>query len=335
MPRKPLALDNMVDFLAAEDEFWRRTYHDQRLWHAKKRDTTVAQERYRSKRMHLSHYHDRSKDTDKRSQSLNFFDLTWEGEEEEANDGDERGDETVPDSSLLLASLFANGRKENNQWRKESDDEEDDVIDLVFVGGTTANTTTKSNPILHSRRASSVPPSDRRRTYPLCRRHLVFSDKCSLKTCKKCCASNTKYCKIYSHRQSKIGAPQPYEQNSLATKLNSSLTSLPPPQPNPAICAGVLETIQATICDKHSVYISYLGGTKGNQPRKIDPRMLKVGKEGQFVEAHCHVTNESRTFYLHKIMRIEDHNWATDSTITACNLFTRGNRIYLVLFASF
>jgi hypothetical protein len=32
MPRNPLALNKMVDFLASEDEYWCRVVNDSRLW---------------------------------------------------------------------------------------------------------------------------------------------------------------------------------------------------------------------------------------------------------------------------------------------------------------
>lgn len=54
-------MDHMVDFLAKEDEYWKRTVNDPRLWNEKKGEHDDAQERHKRKRMMLKHYLDRSK----------------------------------------------------------------------------------------------------------------------------------------------------------------------------------------------------------------------------------------------------------------------------------
>ncbi len=58
MPSRVLALDHMVDFLAEEDEYWRRTVNDPRLWNEKKSEHDASQERHKRKRMMLKHYID-------------------------------------------------------------------------------------------------------------------------------------------------------------------------------------------------------------------------------------------------------------------------------------
>ena len=75
MPRRVLALDDMVEFLAQEDEFWDRRVHDSRLWKEKKDQYDTSHERHREKRRRLSHYYERKNHTDRKSQSLSVFDV--------------------------------------------------------------------------------------------------------------------------------------------------------------------------------------------------------------------------------------------------------------------
>jgi hypothetical protein len=89
MPRKPLALDQMVDFLAQEDQYWCRVIDDPKSWSDKKQQTANAKERHLQKRRRLSHYRDRSQDHDRRSESCNVWDLDSEyTEESDENLGD-------------------------------------------------------------------------------------------------------------------------------------------------------------------------------------------------------------------------------------------------------
>lgn len=67
MPRKILALDHMVDFLANEDKYWQRTLNDPRLWNEKKSDRDSAQEQHKRKRTTLKNYVDRSTKSDSSS----------------------------------------------------------------------------------------------------------------------------------------------------------------------------------------------------------------------------------------------------------------------------
>jgi predicted DNA-binding transcriptional regulator YafY len=78
----------------------------------------------------------------------------------------------------------------------------------------------------------------------------------------------------------------------------------------------VEKAIQSAIDNKHSVYISCLGGTGGEQPRRIDPKILRAVKNSQVIEAYCHLKKEMRTFSLHKIKRIKDHQWVPSGIIS-------------------
>lgn len=78
----------------------------------------------------------------------------------------------------------------------------------------------------------------------------------------------------------------------------------------PKILPRVLEEITRSIREKSPVYISYMGGTHSDSPRKIQPMQIVCGMTGeQKVVSHCFLVNAKREFYLHKIQRIEDHDW--------------------------
>jgi hypothetical protein len=75
MPRRVLALDDMVDFLAQEDEFWNCRTQDARLWAEKKHQFETSKERHTEKRRRLSYYYERKNRVDRSSQSLSVFDV--------------------------------------------------------------------------------------------------------------------------------------------------------------------------------------------------------------------------------------------------------------------
>jgi hypothetical protein len=75
MPQRVLALDDMVDFLAQEDEFWNRRVHNPRLWAEKKDQFEYSRERHTEKRRRLSHYYERKNRVDRSSHSLSVFDV--------------------------------------------------------------------------------------------------------------------------------------------------------------------------------------------------------------------------------------------------------------------
>jgi hypothetical protein len=96
MPRTPLALDKMVDFLAGEDQYWQKMLHDRHLWDAKEKETASARTRHVNKRRRLCHYRDRSNNNSSKEDDVKrptttespIFDLTKdeEGDDEERFD---------------------------------------------------------------------------------------------------------------------------------------------------------------------------------------------------------------------------------------------------------
>jgi hypothetical protein len=286
MPSTPLALDKMVDLLAKEDEYWRRTYNDPRLLGERKRDAAAANKRH-VKRIHASHYLNPAGSNRKEGDII--FDLT--------NNTD---DDLDFDSTLS---------------HNDNSDNDDDIADLTswtsHYDSTTATTTATTHaPVPYISTIQSLHETDndnRKRPCPSCECLKLINKQCTLKVCKQCCASSTAKCKLTHHNNARITAAKPYEQ----TLLTHGNPTMPLTAEITLVTSTVEKAIQSAINNKRSVYISYLGGTGGEQPRRIDPKILRAVKNGQVVEAYCHLKKKMRTFSLHKIKRIEDHEWVS------------------------
>lgn len=97
MPRAALSLDKMVDFLAGEDEYWRRIVNDSRLWAEKKMKHEAAQERHRRKRRMLKHYVERGNNPERSGDSdiISISSDLFSGSENGDDDGDGSIDDTM------------------------------------------------------------------------------------------------------------------------------------------------------------------------------------------------------------------------------------------------
>jgi hypothetical protein len=293
LSKMPLALDDMVDYLAGEDKYWCSIVNHPKSWSEKKTRSASAKARHIGKRRRLAHYYDRSKDTNRRSESLNVFDLA-------AEDKDGDGDETDSTSA-------------DSETRADMEDD-GDIIDLVTLSdeahelSPTATTIAKAATVGYFSSNSGKAAdnkrsgSERKRGCPVCGRSRLINKDCSLQVCKDCCIESTKQCKVPVHKREKLGAAKPYDQTSVTTSTSSR-------GGDSAILPGILDKVESAIREKRSVYISYSGGTGGDHPRRITPQTLTPGKEGQLVTSYCHLANATRHFYLHKIKRIEDHDW--------------------------
>jgi hypothetical protein len=104
MPRRALALDDMVEFLAQEDEFWDHRVHDPRLWKEKKGQYETSHERHREKRHRLSHYYECKNRVDHNSQSLSVFDVCKNINDLFLPDGEV--EDTKNNSMLFIIFLF-------------------------------------------------------------------------------------------------------------------------------------------------------------------------------------------------------------------------------------
>jgi hypothetical protein len=277
MPRNPLALDKMVDFLAGEDEYWCRVVNDPRLWGDKKRDATASQVRHQDKRRRLSNYRQRDESTADEF-IIELVDLpTKDTIEDEFSDNikSSRSDEFSTEELIERLGRIS----------------PDIAAKLIEKDCTAAFSTTNT---------AFKDESSRKQPCPGCKRPKIINKYCKLHMCKTCCSESTEECTLTDHKRSKkIRASKSYEQTSLAHPI------LP----------GLLEKVQSAISAKKSLYISYEGGTKSNQLRKIDPKQLTQAKDGKLLESYCHLAKDVRHFYLYKIKRIENHDWAQPGTL--------------------
>jgi hypothetical protein len=126
-----------------------------------------------------------------------------------------------------------------------------------------------------------------------CTTSKIINKDCTLGVCKRCCVASTGKCKLTAHRRGKTGTSRPYME-TLSTREPANRTK---------------DLLVRAIEEKRSVYITYKGGSHGDAPRKVDPKLLRAGKKGQLVETYCHTANATRSFFISEITRIEDENW--------------------------
>jgi hypothetical protein len=86
MPSKPLALDKMVDFLAGEDEYWRRVVNDPRLWRERTKNNAAAKEKHLRKRCRLAFYRNHSEDVNHQSKDLSSWNVLGESDDDVGED---------------------------------------------------------------------------------------------------------------------------------------------------------------------------------------------------------------------------------------------------------
>jgi hypothetical protein len=274
MPRKPLTLDKMVDFLTSEDEYWCRVVNDPRLWGDKKRNATASQARHQDKRCCLSNYR-------------------------------QCNENAVHESIIDLVDLPKRGAKEDNIFSDNiksplPEISTNKIIErLGFTSSDIATKLTGKDCTPTTTSSTAKDESTRKQLCPGCKCAKIINKYCKLHVCKSCCCDSTAKCTLIDHKHSKkIGAVKPYEQTSLAN----------------LILSGLLEKVQSVITAKKSLHISYGRGNRSDQLRKIDSKHLTQGKEGQLLESYCHLAKDVRHFYLHKIKRIKDHNWVPPGT---------------------
>ncbi len=118
---------------------------------------------------------------------------------------------------------------------------------------------------------------------------------------KDCCVASTSKCKLTAHKRGKTGTSRPYLE-TLTTREPADRTK---------------DVLVRAIEEKRSVYITYKGGTRGDAPRKVDPKLLKAGKTGQLVETYCYTANTVRSFYVSYITRIEEEDWTVPAATSA------------------
>jgi hypothetical protein len=269
MPRGAMSLDKMVDYLAAE--YWRRLVNDPRLWAEKKTTHASSQDRHRRKRQMLKHYVERGGDPE-RSDAVDQF-----------------------ISSDLLSSDGDNERVE--------DDLDVDNSSTLSSSSTTTTTTSSEQPRKKRRPRKPTPNTPMHERCLKCRLY-AFNNDCSLTMCKACCVDSPAACKYTGHKRAKLGARQP-----LAESMPPKTQSVPPLPPVTLLVPDIKERLEAIIREKGEAFISYERGNNSKRPRRIKPTSFSQGKEGELVHAYCYVAKDTRSFYLHHITKMEDHDW--------------------------
>jgi hypothetical protein len=240
------------------------------LWGDKKRDVTASQVRHLDKRRRLFNYLQHN----------------------EGNVDDSIVDLVDLPTKDAIEDEFSDKSSASNEFFTEKLIERLGCISPDIAAKLTEKDCTMS---ISATNSASKDETSRRQPCPGCKRPKIINKYCKLHVCKACCSESTEECTLTDHKRSKkIGPSKSYEQTSLAHPI------LP----------GLLEKVQSAISAKKSLYISYDGGTKSNQLRKIDPKQFTQGKDGKLVESYCHLVKDVRHFYLYKIKRIENHDWA-------------------------
>jgi predicted DNA-binding transcriptional regulator YafY len=73
--------------------------------------------------------------------------------------------------------------------------------------------------------------------------------------------------------------------------------------------AANLKLVEEAISNKTDLWISYDMGSNGKGSRKITPWQVTQNNKGHLVDALCHIANTTHQFYVHRMVRVEDHNW--------------------------
>jgi hypothetical protein len=106
MSRRVFALDDMVEFLTQEDEFWNRRIHNPCLWAEKKNQFETSRERHHEKRRRLSYYYERKNRTNHSSQSLILFDICEDISDLFISDEETKTKDNKDNGILSLLLLF-------------------------------------------------------------------------------------------------------------------------------------------------------------------------------------------------------------------------------------
>jgi hypothetical protein len=166
--------------------------------------------------------------------------------------------------------------------------EDDNTIDLVDIV-----------PLQPQSRAASsqpVPPTgDANKSLhftqcPTCNKIKVPAE-CSLGLCKSCCIKSPQLCKFQYHRRDK-------------TNATADMTD-----------SNILKRVQVAVDKKQDLWILYAAGTQTPKPRKITPQSIKKNNKGHKMDALCHIANITKSFYIHNILRVEDHNWSESPSL--------------------
>lgn len=281
MPKTPMAIDQLVDWLAEEDKYWERTVNDPQLWEKRKATTLKRQERYQKKRTTLKNMTTRDNPASEYI-SFNSDDMLLDDD----NDADDYYGNEINSEDVV--------------HRMYEDTEDEDATDRH----TPVTASSNLNAFRRNSAISTINLADRclkcknRKTNAECDNHV----------CKQCCIKMPGHCKVACHKRSKPFAKQGYvssvphnndEDDTTTTVATASDT--------------IVAKIDAAMQQKPrpaSLFISYSAGTRGASPRKITPLRWVTGKGGKF-DALCYFVQppNQKTFYACKVTRAEDDDW--------------------------
>jgi hypothetical protein len=170
--------------------------------------------------------------------------------------------------------------------------------------------------------ADKLRGAERREVCGGCQKERLVNKQCGLRVCKKCCVASYQRCGITDHDRAKNTASKPY----LETLANTDEIGSEDSTDLSSNIDRAKTLIASAIDTKHSVYILYSAEETRDKPKRgqkrdtpalvdtfrlIDPQGFEDGVRGRGIKvrAHCHLRNEVRHFFLHKIKRIEDYDW--------------------------
>jgi hypothetical protein len=164
IPRTTMTLDQLVDFLAGEDKYWKRVVATTRLWDAKQKQVKNAKECYAKKQCDFACYMERDNNPDRASTEdidvMALLEAEFEKEEEEYNK-DEK----------------------NNTASNKKEDVDDDIIDFVDIDSQPRSSLPASPSFdNHNNNSKSL----RFTQCPTCKKIKVLTE-CLLGLCKSCC----------------------------------------------------------------------------------------------------------------------------------------------------
>jgi hypothetical protein len=124
--------------------------------------------------------------------------------------------------------------------------------------------------------------------------------ECSFGLCKSCCFQVPEKCKISYHQHDKKSTRGAYVLSTDNIAAN-------------------LKLVEDAISTKTDLWISCDMESNGKGPHKISPLQVTQNNKGHLVDALCHIANTTCQFYIHRMVRVEDHNWNTLSS-SPCSL---------------
>jgi hypothetical protein len=124
---------------------------------------------------------------------------------------------------------------------------------------------------------------------PTCKK-IKASPECSFGLCKSCCSQVPERCKILYHQRDKKSTRGAYVPSTNNTTAN-------------------LKLVEEAISNKTDLWISYDMKSNGKGPCKITPWQVTQNNKDHLVDTLCHIANTNHQFYVHRMIRVEDHNW--------------------------